>query len=311
MKALITGVNGFIASHLADFLLSKNIDVYGTLQKISDNKNIRHILTDITTLKCDATNRTKIKDISRKIKPDYVFHLAAQSFVIASWKNPAETYKTNILGTHYLLEAFKDSSAVICVASSSAIYGLSYPHEIPIKETKEFRPSSPYAVSKAAVDMLAYLYWNSNKTKTIRLRFFNTIGPRKTGSAISEWSQGIAEIEKNKRKILTVGNLKSVIDVTDIRDSVEAIWALIKKGEHGSAYNICTSKGNKMNDILDKLILLSDKEIKIVEDPSKLRPLDDPIFIGDNTKLRNLGWKPKITLAKTLNDTLDYWRNIT
>lgn len=244
----------------------------------------------------------------KQAEPDYVFHMGAQSFVMPSWADPEGTYKTNIMGTYYLLEALKESGAITAVASSSAAYGLNYPEEIPIKETKEFRPSSPYAVSKAAADMLTFLYWRTYGMKTLRLRFFNTIGPRKTGSAVADWTRGVAEIEAGRRQELGVGNLEPVVDLTDVRDSVKAIWLLTKKGKWGDAYNICSGRGHKMKEVLDRITSMSSKKIKVVTDKAKLRPSDDPIFIGDNTKLKKLGWKPEIPLDETLKDTLDYWR---
>lgn len=307
MKILITGAGGFIGSHLADFFAGQGADVAGTFR--SSTKNIAHLEGKIEMMGCDIANKSEVLAVVEKTQPDYVFHMAAQSFVIPSLKDPENTYKINIMGTMYLLEALKDSDAVVCIASSSAAYGLCYPEEIPIKETKEFRPSSPYAVSKAAADMLGYHYWRTYGMKTLRLRFFNTIGPRKTGSAIAEWTKGVAEIEGGLRQQLGVGNLEPVIDITDVADAVSAVWLLARKGKWGDAYNICTGRGNKMKDVLQKIISLGRTEINVVTDPAKLRPSDDPIFIGDNTKLRKLGWNPEMPLEKTLENTLDYWRS--
>lgn len=306
MKALITGGGGFIGSHIADFLLDRGMEVHATVHEKS--RNLRHIQGRIKIIKCDICDRKQMQKAVKQAEPDYVFHMGAQSFVMPSWADPEGTYKTNIMGTYYLLEALKESGAITAVASSSAAYGLNYPEEIPIKETKEFRPSSPYAVSKAAADMLTFLYWRTYGMKTLRLRFFNTIGPRKTGSAVADWTRGVAEIEAGRRQELGVGNLEPVVDLTDVRDSVKAIWLLTKKGKWGDAYNICSGRGHKMKEVLDRITSMSSKKIKVVTDKAKLRPSDDPIFIGDNTKLKKLGWKPEIPLDETLKDTLDYWR---
>ncbi|MBI2578470.1 MAG: GDP-mannose 4,6-dehydratase [Candidatus Aenigmarchaeota archaeon] len=307
MKALVTGAGGFIGSYITDFLVEEGAEVCATVHKNKDN--LRQSEKKIKITACDFSDKNDIENLVKKTEPDYVFHMAAQSFVIPSWQDPEKTYEINVIGTHHLLEALKESGAVVCIASSSAAYGLSHPEEIPIKETKEFRPSSPYAVSKAATDMLGFLYWRSYGMKILRLRFFNTIGPRKTGSAVADWAKGIAEIEAGTRKELGVGNLEPVVDFTDVRDSVKAIWTLTKKGRWGDAYNICSGKGHKMKEILEKMTSLSTAKIKVITDKAKFRPADDPIFIGDNTKLRSLGWKPEIPLEKTLQDTLDYWRN--
>jgi GDP-4-dehydro-6-deoxy-D-mannose reductase len=157
--------------------------------------------------------------------------------------------------------------------------------------------------------MLSFLYWRAYGMKTLRLRFFNTVGPRKTGSAVADWTKGVAEIEAGIRKELGVGNLEPVVDLTDVRDSVKAVWFLTQKGKWGDAYNICSGRGHRMRDVLKQIVSLSTKKIKVVTDRAKLRPSDDPIFVGDNTKLRKLGWKPVISLKKTLKDSLNYWRN--
>ena len=305
--ALITGAGGFIGSHLAEMLVKNGADVYAAIHR--DSRNIRHMGKKIKILRCDICNKTDVEKAVQKSQPDLVFHMGAQSFVMPSWKDPEQTYKTNIIGTYYLLESLKNHDAVISVAYSSAAYGLSYSDEIPIKESREFRPSSPYGVSKATTDMLGFLYWRTYGMKVLRLRFFNTVGPRKTGSAVAEWSQGVAEIEAGIRKNLGVGNLEPIIDLIDVRDSMRAMWLLTKKGKWGEAYNICTGKGRKMEEILEILTSMSRKKIKVVKDPAKFRPADDPIFVGANTKLRKLGWEPKIPIEKTIEDTLNYWRS--
>jgi len=309
-KALITGCGGFIGSHLAEFLLKKGVEVYGTVYESMEK--INHIKDKMNIIKCDITKRDELDKIVNDVKPDYVFHMAAQSFVIPSWQDPEKTFKTNIVGTYYLLDAIKNAGIdpIIVVACSSAEYGLTHKDEIPINEKKEFRPSSPYAVSKIATDMLSYLYWQAFKMKILRIRFFNITGPRKESDACSDFAKGIVEIEKGLKNELNVGNLEGVRDFTDVRDAVEAVWLLTKKGRFGDVYNICSGKGYKIKDILNILISFSNSKIKIVHDPEKNRVLDDPIFIGDNSKIRALGWKPEIPIEKTLKDILNYWRNV-
>jgi GDP-4-dehydro-6-deoxy-D-mannose reductase len=308
MKALITGADGFIGSHLADFLLDKNMEIYATVY--SGKKNIEHLENKINLIECDITDRKKLDEIISEVRPDYVFHMAAQSFVVPSWKDPEETLKTNILGTFYLLDAIRKAGVnpIIAIACSSAEYGLNYEDEIPINEKKEFRPSSPYAVSKIGTDMLAYLYFQAYKMKVLRIRFFNVIGPRKIFDACSDFGKGIAEIEKGIKEKLSVGNLNGIRDLTDVRDAIEAVWLLTEKGEFGDVYNICTGKRYKVKEILDKFISMAKTEIVTEQDPAKARILDDPIFIGDNFKISKLGWSPKTPVEKSLGDILDYWR---
>jgi GDP-4-dehydro-6-deoxy-D-mannose reductase len=307
-KCLITGCEGFIGSHMADYLLKKGLDVYASVY--ADTKNIAHLRDIISIVNCDIRDKGKLEKIMIDIKPDFVFHFAAQSLVIPSWLDTKETLDTDILGTFYVLDAIRkaDLDPTVIVACSSAEYGLNYPHEIPIKETKEFRPSSPYGVSKIGTDMFAYLYWQAYKMKVLRIRPFNITGPRKVLDACSDFARGIVAIENGQAETLDIGNLETIRDVTDFRDGIRAIWLLAEKGVPGEVYNICCSQGYKIKDILGELIALSNKEIKVRQIPEKIRPLDDSVQIGDNSKLRSLGWKPEIPLKRTLADILDYWR---
>lgn len=309
MKALITGAEGFIGSHIADFLLEHDIEVYACVHK-KDLGNLEHIRKQIAIVEMDICDKKSVENTMTKIRPDYIFHMAAQSFVIPSWQDIGETFNANIFGTLNILEAARknNNDPIVVLACSSAAYGLTKENEIPIKETKEFMPSSPYAVSKVTTDMLGFLYWRTYRMKVIRARFFNTIGPRKTGSAVADWGKGIAEIEAGKKEKLGVGNLEPVIDLTDVRDSVKALWLLTKKGQWGEAYNICTGQGHKMSDILTSMIGKSSKKIQVFTDEAKFRPADDPIFVGDNSKIRHLGWAPEISFETMLEDVIDYWR---
>ena len=238
--------------------------------------------------------------------------MAAQSFVMPSWKDPAETFRSNIEGTANLLESVREAgiNPVIVVACSSAEYGLNYENEIPIKETKEFRPSSPYAVSKVGTDMVCYMYWLAYGMKIIRARIFNTIGPRKTGSAVADFGMAIAEAERLNKNSISAGRLDSVVYFTDVRDNVKALWLLAENGKYGESYNICTGKGHKIGDVLDKMLSYSNRKLKVTVDKRKFRPKEDPVFIGDNTKIKKIGWAPEIPIEKTLKDTIDYWRKI-
>ena len=307
-KCLITGCGGFLGSHLVDFLCDRGFDVYGLVY--SDARNIEHLKDRITILECDIRDKHRVEDVVLKVKPGYVFHFAAQSLVVPSWQDPEKTFNTNILGTFYLLDAIRGANIdpIIEVACSSAEYGLNYEHEIPVTETKEFRPLSPYGVSKVGTDMLCYLYWQAYGMKIVRTRPFNITGPRKRLDACSDFAQGIAAIENGLKGDLELGNLDAVRDITDYRDGIKAIWLLAERGKPGDVYNICSGKGYKMREVLEKLISLAKKPIRFRQIPDKMRSLDAPIFIGDNSKLRSLGWEPEIPLERTLADILDYWR---
>ena len=304
MRALITGMDGFIGSHLADFLLEKGFSVYGTFHRGQKNtpKAARAI-------KCDVSKKGSVANIIKRIRPDYVFHMAAQSFVVPSWLDPETTMRANVIGTLNILEALKNTDTKVAVACSSAEYGLTQKSELPIKEENALRPSSPYAVSKVGTDMVSYVYYNAYGMKLFRIRFFNIIGTRKRMDACSDFARGIVEVEKGKKKYLEVGNLDGVRDFTDVRDAVKAVWMITKKGKYGDVYNVCSGRGHKMRDVLDILLSMSNRKIEVKQSDKRMRKIDDPIFIGDNSKLRGLGWKQDIRIEKTLQDLIDYWRN--
>jgi GDP-4-dehydro-6-deoxy-D-mannose reductase len=308
-KCLVTGCSGFIGSHLADFLIDKRLIVVGTT--FPDSGATKHIREKATFVNCDFRDKDNVTEVVRQANPDYVFHLAAQSLVLPSWEDAENTFKANILGTLYLLEAIKNQgiNPVIVIACSSAEYGLTSKDEIPIKESKEFRPVSPYGVSKIGTDYLSYLYWKVYDMHIIRIRPFNVTGPRKLFDATSDFARGIVEMERGYKQSLQVGNLESVRDILDIRDAVRAMWLLAERGIPGEVYNICSGKGYRIAQILEQLISLSKVKVDVCRSNNKLRPLDESVYIGDNSKLCNLGWKQEIPLEQTLRDTLNYWRN--
>ncbi len=315
MRVLITGITGFVGSHLADYILANHpdVEIYGMVRWRSRMDNIRHILDKVKLVEADLKDYISIRNILKEIRPDYIFHLAAQSFVPTSWKLPQETLQINILGQVNILEAMKELKldAVIQIAGSSEEYGLVYEHELPIKETNPLRPLSPYAVSKIAQDFLGYQYFKSYGIKAVRTRGFNHTGPRRGDVFVSSnFAKQIAEIEKGKREpVIYVGNLESVRDFTDVRDMVRAYWLAVEKGEPGEVYNICSGKGLKIKEVLEILLTYSKVKVEVKVDPARLRPSDVPVLIGDNTKFRKrTGWEPEIPIEKTLKDLLDYWR---
>jgi GDP-4-dehydro-6-deoxy-D-mannose reductase len=246
--------------------------------------------------------------------PDYVVHLAAQSFVGASWQMPAETLYTNTISQVNLLEGIRKRPKPprFLVVGSSEEYGLVYEHELPIKETNPLRPLSPYAVSKVTQDLMGFQYWKSYGLPIVRTRAFNHEGPRRGDVFVtSNFAKQIAEIEAGLREpVVYVGNLAARRDYSDVRDIVRGYWLLLERGEPGEVYNLCSGRGWAIREILDFLLGKSVVSgIAVKEDPARLRPSDVPNLLGDASKIRNaLGWKPEIPFEQTLLDTLEYWR---
>jgi len=314
MRVLITGITGFVGSHLADFCLAKpDVEVYGTIRWRSKKDNIFHIEDKINLYECDIKDAVSVQNMLKKARPKYIFHLAAQSFVPTSWHAPVETLTTNIIGEINLFEAVRDMGIdpIIQISGSSEEYGLADENEMPITEKNPLRPLSPYAVSKIAQDFLGYQYYKSYGIRIIRTRAFNHTGPRRGEVfVVSTIAKQIAEIEANiKDPIVRVGNLKAKRDFTDVRDIVRAYWLAVKKCEPGEIYNISSGKAVSIEEILNTLLKMSKVDIEVVKDPERMRPSDVEVLIGDSTKFRNLtNWKPEIPLQKTLEDTLNYWR---
>lgn len=312
-KAFITGITGFAGSHLAELLLKENYEVYGTSRPRSKTDNIDHLKKKIILEDADLLDSHSLYTILRKIKPDYVFHLAAQSFVQSSWASPATTMEVNVVGSVHLFEAIRQAGidSVVQIACSSEEYGLVLPNEIPVKETNPLRPLSPYAVSKVAMDYLGYQYFASYGMKIVRTRGFNHTGPRRGEVFVtSSFAKQIAEIEKGEREpIVEVGNLEAKRDWTDVRDMVKGYLLAVQKCEWGEVYNICSEKTVAVKDMLNVLLSLSKVKVEIKEDPSRMRPSDVPILLGDCSKFREkTGWKPVVPFEKTMEDLLNYWR---
>ena len=314
MKVLITGITGFVGSHLADYLLSLgSIEIYGIERWRSRTENIEHIRDKINLVGCDIRDSISVTETIGKIKPDKIFHLAAQSFVPSSWQAPQESLTTNIIGELNVFEAVRavNINPVIQIAGSSEEYGLVLPDELPIKETNPLRPLSPYAVSKVGQDFLGYQYYKSYNMNIIRTRAFNHTGPRRGEVfASSNFAKQIVEIEKNKREpVIFVGNLDARRDFSDVRDVVRAYWLATEKCLPGEVYNISSGKALSIKEMLDLLLKISKVKVEIKQDSARMRPSDVSVLLGDNTKFcKQTGWKPEIPFEQTLKDLLEYWR---
>lgn len=303
MKALITGITGFVGKYLEIFLKDK-ADVYGTSRS---NRSEKHIF------KVDLLRESEIIEIIEKIKPTHIFHLAGLSNVKDSWDNKTDFIQGNVIGTIHLLEAVRkvnDQIKVITVGSSEE-YGKIPDNLSKVSEETRLNPVSPYGISKCAISMLVNLYYKSYGLHVIHARPFNHIGPGQSlGFVTTDFAFQIAKINKGRTKdpIIRIGNLKSARDFTDVRDIVEAYYHIACLGKTGEIYNVCTGQGVYIQDILETLISFSNKKIELVVDPSKIRVADIPRLVGDSEKLFTLtGWKPRRELEDTLSDIYDYF----
>lgn len=308
MKALITGINGFVGEYLAGYLQSRNIEVCGTYFK----ENIQN--TGFQIFKMDVTQKSQVSEVLALVKPDCIFHLAAQSSAAVSWKEPQMTMEVNVGGTINILESLRELklNPRILLVGSSEEYGFVRPDELPVNETQPYRPANPYAVSKVAQDMLGEIYSKAYGMDIVRARPFNHIGPRQNPTfAAPDFARRIALIEKGKLEpVLSVGNLEAERDFTDVRDVVKAYYDLLQKGEKGRVYNIGSGKSYKIRYILDVLLSLSGVNVQIKQDPARMRPSDVPVLRCDNTRLVKLtSWHPTYNIEDTLKDVLNYWRD--
>ena len=318
MKILITGVTGFVGSHLAEYCLSldQQVEVIGTCRWRSRRENIEHFEDAINLYECDLRDASSVKTLLADIQPERIFHLAAQSYVPSSWNSPGETITTNVIGQLNIFEAMREtnSTASIQIAGSSEEYGLVHPEEAPITEENPLRPLSPYAVSKVAQDMLAYQYFQSYGLKVVRTRAFNHTGPRRGDVFVtSNFAKQIAEIEAGQRPpVIHVGDLNPKRDFTDVRDIVRAYWLSLEHCSLGEVYNVASGKAYRIKEVLKILLDNSGQDIEVVEAPERLRPSDVPLLLGDNSRFcKATGWVPEIPFEQTAKDLLDYWRERT
>lgn len=315
---LVTGASGFAGSYLGEYLLSISNDaVYGTYLSEESLTPLVHLKEKINFIHVDLTQKEAVETLIEQVKPDTIYHLAAFASPSKSFDTPLDTLMNNITSEVHLLEAIRKmrlTNTKILIVSSADIYGRVPKESLPITEDTLYYPTTPYAVSKIAQDYLALQYYFSYTMRIIRARPFNHIGPRQLPHfVVSSFAQKIARIEKGKsQKEISVGNLSSRRDFTDVRDIVRAYTLLIEKGKAGDAYNIGSGKSYLVRDVLDMLLSFATvKDIQIVENKDLFRISDTPDRVCDYTKIqKETGWEPKISLAKSLKEILDYWRNI-
>lgn len=309
MKALIIGGGGFVGPYLVRHLVN-DLGYEVTVTK-TEKENLVSDIAQVVNL--DILNKEQISEVLNAQRPDYIFHLAAQSSVAYSWKNPSLTIDVNVKGCVNVLDAIRelDFKPRTLLIGSGEEYGHIREGECPITEENNSRPGNIYAATKACQNMLGKIYADAYGMDVMMVRAFNHIGPNQTPMfVVADFCKQVAEIEKGiKEPVMYVGNLTAKRDFTDVRDVVKAYALLVKEGKRGETYNVGTGHALAIQEILDTIISMSDKSIEVKIDPDRLRPVDVPIIEPDIRKINECtGWKPQILLSQTLKETLEYWR---
>ena len=331
MRVLITGITGFVGSHMADYLIKNvpNIHIYGLRRWRSRYDNVQQLYKNpnVTFIEGDLTDRSSLSRAIRISKPDIVYHFASQSFPESSFVTPILTLTTNVLGTTNLLEELRDSNEcdpVIISVSSSEVYGNPTKDEIPIKETNSIRAANPYSISKVGHDLISQYYYKAYDMKVIITRMFSHEGARRGKRfALSSFAYQIAQSEKKKdfppytpsfpTHPIRHGNLDSIRTYNHIDDAVHAYWLVVDKCDYGEVYNIGGDYTFSVGDALDMLISKSTNQKAFIKelDPNRVRPTDITLQVPDSTKFREkTGWKPTKGLEEICDDLLNYWREV-
>ncbi|MFX0075979.1 MAG: GDP-mannose 4,6-dehydratase [Candidatus Hermodarchaeota archaeon] len=317
-RVLITGISGFAGSHLAELLLDLGCEVHGTIRRhaVPMHENIEHLRGHIELHEADITSAERIFGVFEEIKPNAVFHLAAESFVPTSFREPVRVSHNNIVGTLKIFEAAKrnhtglDSLQVAC---SSEQYGLVDPKEVPVTEDikkNPFRPRSVYGISKCATEQIAWLYHNSYGVPSIITRGFNHEGPRRGIQFVtSVIHRQIVEILKGKRDKIIIGNPNSIRDFTHVKDTVNAYVITSEKKKYGEPYNVCSGKGITIADYVNLAKDIFDIKARVYIDPNRMRPSEVPLLIGRNEKIFNeTGWKPTRSIIDIIKEGVQYFQ---
>jgi GDP-4-dehydro-6-deoxy-D-mannose reductase len=312
MRILITGINGFVGGHLAEYLLAQGADdVWGlsrgaqlTLPQLAEQ--VQLVQADLSDL--EATTRAIVA-----VRPQAIYHLAGQPFVPESFRDPAATLATNTLGLlHILLTLIEYRIAArVLVVGTNEEYGKITPDDLPINEQTPLRPANPYGVSKAAQSLLALQYHLSHNLDVVRVRPFTHIGPRQNERFVTAaFARQIARIEQGLQPpVVQVGNLSARRDITDVRDMVCAYTLTMQHGESGAVYNIGAGEAVMVRELLDMLLEASDAQVEVRLNPELMRPIDIPLVVCDPGAIQHrTGWAPRIPIRQTLQDILAYWR---
>jgi GDP-4-dehydro-6-deoxy-D-mannose reductase len=309
VKALITGAGGFLGTWMVRRLESQGIELVATdLPRGKEAPSVKGPPTVRQPL--DVRDPAQVNHVIETFRPDVVYHFAGQAFVIPSWQDPHGTMTTNLFGTLNLLESLRRYApqARFAFAGSGTEYG--DPETIPTPENSPLKPTSPYAVSKAAGDLLCYQYFRSFEIPVFRYRIFGTTGPGKRGDSVNDFASQIVALERTGQPgAIRVGNLDKERDVADVRDAVRAMERVVERGEPGEAYNIGSGTTHNVRDTLARLLSMARVPVRAETDATRIRKVDEPVHQANVDRLRALGWAPEIPFDQTLGDTLEFWRN--
>jgi GDP-4-dehydro-6-deoxy-D-mannose reductase len=309
---LITGAGGFVGRHLCEYLLKHtDWDLTGTL--FCPSKETESPSPRLQFHSLDLRARESVHSLFEDIRPNVVFHLAAQSSVPTAFKDPWDTLENNVQSELNLLEAVRESGREVkfLVIGSNEEYGAPEPEDLPQTERSSLRPNNPYAVSKIAQDFLGLQYHLAHGIPVVRVRPFNHTGPGQSPRfVVPAFASQIARIESGLQEpVMRVGNLSTSRDFTDVRDIVRAYHLAVTEGKPGEVYNLASGQAYSIQEVLEELLSYSEVDIRVERDPDRYRPVDVPLVYGSAEKFqKHTGWKPQIRFEKTLQDTLAYWR---
>ncbi len=317
-RVLITGISGFAGSHLAELLIDMGCELHGTIRRhaVPMHENIEHLRGKIVLHEADITSAERIFEIFDNIKPNAVFHLAAESFVPTSFREPARVTHNNIIGTINIFEAarrFGSELESIQVACSSEQYGLVDPNEVPVTEDikkNPFRPRSVYGITKCATEQIAWLYHNSYNVPSIISRGFNHEGPRRGIQFVtSVIHRQIVEILANKRDKIVIGNPNAIRDFTHVKDTVNAYILLSEKKKFGEPFNVCSGMGITIANYVKLAKKIYNIDAKVFIDPNRMRPSEVPLLIGRNDKIfKETGWRPIRSIVDIIKEGVEYFQ---
>ncbi|MBN2517871.1 MAG: GDP-mannose 4,6-dehydratase [Candidatus Altiarchaeota archaeon] len=290
---LITGIGGFVGGYLAEELAGRGAEVFGVELKPGPSK--------FKTSRCDITSSGALERITKRTKPDIIFHLAAQTDVQGSFKDPEETYRINLLGTENVLKAAGKIDARVLFASTSEVYG--NPERLPVREGDGIAPLSPYAISKAMGEQLCRFYTGAYDLSTVVTRAFNHMGPNMPGRYVfSSICRQVADVYGGRSDHLSLGNIDAERDFVDVRDVVKAYALVVEKGD--GIYNVCSNKKISVRDLAKKALDLYGLKAEIRSDESKVKDVEVSVMLGDNSKIKKLGWRPGIDVEESLRDSM-------